>query len=225
MRLFLAFLFFLFCTLAGACVSRSPEPLSVPPPAPEPEPLPAVHFPYVRVWTARADVPLRRDAGSVAIPRPFTRLEVLLPDTVALRVRCELCPEPVEGWIGREDVVWEAPEPSAAADGSLAEFALAVRTAAADRDVQALRPVMSRRFIHSFGGGEGVLEALLEWDRERYRSLDLLPGLMDGGLATRDGRIWVAPAEFVTDPGYMGLRAGFQRVGGQWEWLFLVGGY
>ncbi len=205
---------------AAACAPR-PAPR---PPAPPPPPA-APPFPHATVWTRGEGTPVRVDsARTAAIPRLFTRLEVLGSDSAALRVRCVVCAPQVEGWVEKRSVVYETLAPDAAAQGELAGFLLAVRAAAARHDVAALRPVLSRSFTSSLEPtGEGIIETLHRWEQERYRSLDRLPALLDAGVASRDGRIWAAPQAYLATPGYPGLRAGFRRGGTRWEWVFLVG--
>lgn len=103
----------------------------------------------------------------------------------------------------------------------LAEFVVAVRSAAARRDVAALQPVLARWFTHSLAGGDSPIEAVGAWQRERFRTLDLVPALLDGGVV-EDAPIWVAPPEFVAQPGFTGLRTGFAREQGVWKWIFLT---
>lgn len=202
------------CLLAG-CAAPRPTP---PPPPPPPPP-----FPHAVVWNRTAGAELVGDSARTELPRLAMRLEVLESDSAAtaLRVRCAGCDAPAEGWIPIGEVVWAGATPGEAARGDLAEFVVAVRTAAAARDVTALRPVISRWFVHSLGGGEGVLEATSAWEREGYRTLDPLPALLDRGVSA-DGELWVAPPEHLSEPAHRGLRTGFRRNGNAWEWMFLV---
>jgi hypothetical protein len=203
-----------------------PPPPVAPPPAPvlAPPPPPIVQF--QSVWTRDAGVQMRTDAGGVTLPYVFMRLEVLRADTTELLVRCVHCPGTPEGWIGREGVVHHAQRPQAAARLDLADFVLAVRDAAAQRDVEALRPVMARDFVHSLGPLEmGLLETFAEWEREAYRTLDRMPFVLDRGVATVVGTpIWAAPPEYGMQVQFGDLRAGFRRGPGGWEWIFLVRG-
>jgi len=214
--------------LAGIAIAGCASPAAAPAPLPEPAaevppPSSGPEAPTV-VWTAAPERPLDAGERRVSIPRPFTRLDVLGADGPVLWVRCAGCEARLEGWVEEEDVVHEPLPPGVAAFGDLAEFALAIRHAAGERDTDALRRVMDGWFTHAFEGPDGVEAALVTWERERYRDLDALPSLLDGGLATEDGEIWVAPAEFVQRTGYRGLRAGFRRDGDRWTWLFLVRG-
>lgn len=205
---------------AAAC---SPRPAPAPAPAPPPPP----PFPHAQVWTREPGAVLRPDsagAPETALPYAFTRLEVLRPDSAALYVRCVVCTPHREGWVDKERVLWEARAPALAADGDLAEFLLAVRGAAARRDLAALRPVMDGLFTHSLSGADGVVEAVGRWEQEGFRRLDRLPFLLDRGVATRDSSVWAAPPAWTTTPTYADLRAGFRRENDRWKWIFFVPG-
>lgn len=205
------------------CACAAPRPAPAPaPPAPAP---PA--FPYATVWTREAGTALRPDSAGAAVPalpNAFTRLEVLRADSASLYVRCVVCTPRGEGWVAKARVVFEPGTPSLAAGGELAEFLLAVRAAAARRDMAALRPVMSRQFTHSLGGADGIMEAVARWEQEGFRRLDRLPWLLDRGVASPDGIVWAAPPAWAADRAYRDLRAGFRREGNRWEWVFLVPG-
>jgi hypothetical protein len=169
-------------------------------------------------------VQLRTDAGGATIPFVAMRLEVLRADSAELRVRCVHCAGVPEGWVPRGSVVHQPRTPVEAARLDLAEFVLAIRDAAARQDVQALRPVMARDFVHTLGPLEmGLLETFAAWEREQYRSLDRLPFLLDRGVATLPGTpVWAAPPEYAADLRFGDLRAGFRRGPSGWEWIFLV---
>jgi hypothetical protein len=176
-------------------------------------------------WTASATVPIRARDGSVtSVEHPFTRFDVLAADSTDLFGRCARCRDPVEGWIREDALLLEALPLVVAAEGTLTEFALALRESAIQRDLAALREVMHRDFTFSFGGGGGPADAFSRWRHENYRSLEALPALLDHGLASADGLLWSAPPAFVRDEEYHGLRAGFRRDGNRWEWLYLVEG-
>ncbi|HEU0298559.1 MAG TPA: hypothetical protein VFR37_03875, partial [Longimicrobium sp.] len=87
-----------------------------------------------------------------------------------------------------------------------------------------LRPVMSRDFVHSLGPLDmGLLETFAAWERERYRTLDRMPVILDRGVASVPGTtVWAAPPEWASIPGYADVRAGFRRGENGWEWIFLV---
>jgi hypothetical protein len=222
----------LLLTLLAACGGPASRPVPVaPPPAPPPAPVAQPQQPppivqFQDVWTRDAGAVLHTDAGGVAMPYVFMRLEVLRADTAELLVRCIHCPGAPEGWIAREGVVHWVRRPEEAARLDLAEFVLAVREAASQRDVEALRPVMSRDFAHQLGPLEmGLLETFAAWEREGYRTLDRMPFLLDRGVATVPGTpIWAAPPEYAAQLGYNDLRAGFRRGPQGWEWIFLVRG-
>jgi hypothetical protein len=206
----------------AALVLAACAPAAPPPPA---APAPEVEFPWTRVWTAAAEVAILDSMSAFAVARPFTALEVLGADSARVRVRCPRCAEPVEGWVALDQVVYQPALPAVAAAGTLAEFALALRDAAERRDVQALLAVMDPEFNYAFIGPQRREIAAAGWQHEGFATLDLLPALLDRGLATRDGRLWAAPPEHFETLGYRGLRAGFRRTPqGLWEWVFLVRG-
>ncbi|HEX6036679.1 hypothetical protein [Longimicrobium sp.] len=220
----------LLLLLIAACTPapRRPAAVAPPPVAPPvvrpPAPPPIVQF--QNVWTRDAGTQLRTDAGGVPLPYVFMRLEVLRADTADLLVRCPVCPGTPEGWIERARVVHAPLRPADAARLDLADFVLSVREAAAQRDVEALRSVMARDFVHTLGPLEmGLLETFASWEREGYRTLDRMPFLLDRGVATVVGTpVWAAPPEYASQQGYGDLRAGFRRGPDGWEWIFLVRG-
>lgn len=198
------------CSLLQPAAS-APSPDEPQPPAP----------PMRSVWTATPGLQI---ADSVAL-RPFTRLEVLTADSLGLQVRCSLCPGAPEGVVRETDVVVRALPPEVAAWGSLAEFALSIREAAAERDVEALLPAMVDDFSYSFVGVQSPEVAVEVWRSEDFATLDEIPALLDLGLSSVDGRIWAAPPAFTEGLGYRGLRVGFrQRSDGRWEWLYAIRG-
>ncbi|MBW3572122.1 MAG: hypothetical protein KY467_13565 [Gemmatimonadetes bacterium] len=219
------------CVSLSACGGpRRPGPLA-PPPLPPPlvtaDTVPPPPPPIVanqNVWTRDAGTLLRGETSAVRLPFIFMRLEVLRADTTDLLVRCVHCPGTPQGWIARESVVHHVRPPGDVRELDLAEFALAVREAAAQRDVGALRGAMSREFVHSLGPLEmGLLETFAAWEREGYRTLDRLPFILDRGVATVPGTpIWAAPPEYAATLGYHDVRAGFRRGENGWEWIFLV---
>jgi hypothetical protein len=123
-------------------------------------------------------------------------------------------------------VVAQAEPIEEAAAGSIAEFALAVRHAAAWGKVDSLAPVMVNDFSFGLAAQRDRAAALTAWDWENHRTLDQLPRLLDEGLVEIAPDFWVAPPAYAAAPGYQGLRAGFKRnpETGRWEWLFLVAG-
>lgn len=214
----------LLLTIAMAACASPPVPATPPPSEGSAAPAPLV-------WTAREGVELVSVSGAVRLPYALMRLDVLGADPSGFRVRCSVCAEPQEGIVEREAVIFAPASPIDAARGSVAEFALAIRAAAERHDVEALRAVMSPDFSFTFGGAEGRLEALAAWEREGYSSLDRLPSLLDRGVVDRwegepprPDELFVAPPEYVRRPDYLDLRAGFRRSGGEWRWVFFIGG-
>jgi hypothetical protein len=207
--------------LAAGCASRRAAPVQ---PAPEPEPAPSIVYAHETVWTADEHAVLHLADGRTFTPHPVTRLDVIGADSLGVRVRCTGCAAPVEAWVDTLHLVHTARTPAEAAAGTLADFALAVRAAAERRDLDALLPVMTPGFSYSLTRPASRVDAAAEWRREDLARLGRVPALLDRGLATRDGRTWTAPAEFVTDRSYRGPRTGFQRVEGRWQWMFFVPG-
>jgi hypothetical protein len=204
--------------LLTAC-QPAPRPVA-PAPVPVAPVIAAVPAPDT-VWTAGAGVVLRREGAEIQLARPFMRLDVIGADSVSLLVRCAACPDTIPGWVRRDQVIHE----SAAGDSAgVAHFALAVRRAAAQRDIITLRPMMATDFAFSALGSYGRDQALSSWISESFRTLDLVPGLLDGGLTLLNGW-WVAPPGFANTFDYRALRLGFhQDRSGRWEWGYLVQG-
>lgn len=183
-------------------------------------------FPHSVVWTAAPGtlVTTEVDSGQ-EIRFASTRLDVIGTDSIGLRVRCSVCDPPVAGYVNAESIRVATLPPEIAAFGDLVDFALAVRSAAASRDFRLLRPIMNPEFTYDFIGIQTPQLAFEVWTSEGFTSLDELPSLLDRGLSSADGRIWVTPPEFVHEPTYQGLRAGFRRrEDGRWEWLYLIRG-
>jgi len=214
-----------FAALLPLALAACGGPRATPaPPLPALPPIPAVApaATPTEVWTREPGVVLS-GPPAVILPRLGMRLVVLAAAGDSLRVQCNTCPGMPTGWLSRLRVVWAPVTPAEARAGDLADFLIAVRHAALRRDVAALRPVMSRTFIHSLSAGEGVLEAVGAWAGHRSGDLGRLPGLLDRGVTTVPGTsILAAPPEYVGVAGYPDLRAGFQRGPAGWEWIFLV---
>jgi hypothetical protein len=219
--------------LLAACGNRPRRPAGVapmvlPPPPEIIDTLPPPPPPIVAnqsVWTRDANTLLRGETSGVRMPFIFMRLEVLRADTTDLLVRCAHCPGAPEGWVARESVVHHVRSPERVRKLDLAEFVLAVRDAASQRDTVRLRRAVSREFVHTLGPLEmGLLETFAAWEREGYRTVDRLPFILDRGVATVPGTpVWAAPPEYATQLGYQDIRAGFRRgADGGWEWIFLV---
>lgn len=216
---------FLSAAVLGASSGCAPPWLSPPPRLAPPPPPPAYEFPHDTVWSAHPRITLADDSASIVVARPFTALAVLSADSAVIEVRCESCPGAPAGMVRHRDVVYEVGRPAEVAHGPLAEFALAVRDAAARGDVEALAPVMASDFTFALLGPPGADRALAAWTAEGFNLLHEVPVLLDQGLSSVDGEIWVAPPTFSEDLDYRGLRLGFRRSAqGRWEWIFLVRG-
>lgn len=208
--------------LLAACAPQPAPAPQAPPPAPPPPPPPP---PPEVVWTARPEVPLHTDSGTVAIALTFSRLEISGRAEDGLYAYCEQCPGGPRGVVLEDDVVAAPTTPVDAATGSAAEFALALRHAAAWGKVDSLAPVMVSDFTFGFSAQRDRAAALTAWGWENYRTLDQLPAVLDRGLTEIAGGLWVAPPEYAAAPNHTGVRTGFRRNSdtGRWEWLFLVG--
>ncbi|MQA92750.1 MAG: hypothetical protein GEU90_21435 [Gemmatimonas sp.] len=198
-----------------------------PPPPPPPPPAPVIGaFASPVVWTAEAGV--RLDVGDdmpLVLERPFIPLITVGRDDLGLLVQCDSCEGEPIGYVDEGSVVYEPLPPEVAAWGSLAEFALSVREAAASRDLDALRTVMAFDFTSSLLGPQHPDAAFAVWRDESFASLDGVPSLLADGLAPLDDGIWSAPLAFIEDFDYRGLRLGFRRSrDGRWEWLYLMRG-
>jgi hypothetical protein len=179
------------------------------------------------VWTAAPEVQVLADSVTFSLPRPMTRLDVAGRDSSGmLRVTCAYCAGEVSGVVRERDVVWEAASPVEASGGSLSDFALAIRDAAAWRRIDSITPVMASDFTFGFSAQRDRGVTMTAWAWENFRNLDQVPRLIDEGMVQIDQDFWVAPAEYAERPGYQGLRLGFRRSAdtGRWEWLFLVRG-
>ena len=219
------------CAFLAACGGPRPParvaPVVLPPP---PEvidttpPPPPVIVANQSVWTRDAGTLLRGETDGVRLPFIFMRLDVLRADTTDLLVRCVHCPGAPQGWISRQSEVHYVRPRSDPRKLELADLVLAVRQAASQRDVEALRRLMSREFVHTLGPLEmGLLETFAAWEREGYRTVDRLPFILDRGVATVPGTpVWAAPPEYAAQLGYQDVRAGFRRGTDGWEWIFLV---
>lgn len=207
----------------GGCGGAPPAPgLVFPATAPAPVLAP---FPAPVVWAVDGGVELDTGVETIVLPRPFMALDVVGRDPTGLLVQCRHCEGMPIGYVADEDVVYDPLPPEVAAWGSLADFALAIREAAANRDLDALRTVMAFDFSSSLVGPQHPDAAFAVWRNEQFASLDRVPSLLAQGLAPLDDGIWAAPLEYVEDLSYRGLRLGFRRSpDGRWEWLFLIRG-
>lgn len=199
--------------------------LLMPPARSAPAPAEAAAAPFATAWVAGDSVALDIEGGEAVSLDPFTRLDVVALSEGRLRVRCDVCPDPRFGTVAVDEVVTRSLYPQPASYADLSTFALAIRSAAERRDLRALRSVMAPDFTYSFIGPQTRDAALDVWRAEGFQALDAVPGLLDSGLGTTEGRIWSAPLEYRTDLAYRGYRVGFRRNEvGRWEWLYLIRG-
>jgi hypothetical protein len=221
----------ILCAFLAACGGPRPParvaPVVLPPPPEVIDTTPPPPPPVVAnqsVWTRDAGTLLRGETDGVRLPFIFMRLDVLRADTTDLLVRCVHCPGAPQGWISRESVVHYVRPRSDPRKLELADLVLAVREAASQRDVEAMRRLMSREFVHTLGPLEmGLLETFAAWELDGYRTVDRLPFILDRGVATVPGTpVWAAPPEYAAQLGYRDVRAGFKRGTDGWEWIFLV---
>lgn len=215
----------LFVLLLVSGCGQTPPPPPAPPPSPpeEPAPPPAPQA----VWTIAPEVAVRHNGSATAIARPLMRLDVEgWREDGTLEAVCAYCDGEVRGGVQPREVIWDPEVPTEAASGTLAEFALAIREAAAWRRIEQLLPVMAPDFTFGFSAQRDRALTPRAWEWEEYRSLDQVPRLIDEGLVAIGPDFWVAPEEYAERPGYTGLRLGFRRSeeSGRWEWLFLVQG-
>ena len=174
------------------------------------------------VWSREAGL-LLRGPTPTRLPYLGMRMAVLQVAGDSLQVRCAVCPGGPVGWTDRGRVIWVPSTPDQARGGELAEFVLAVREAARRRDFDALRSAMAPDFVHALGGVEGVRAALADFQSRRAADLARVPGILDRGVAAVPGtRVWAAPPEYATVPGYADLRTGFVHGENGWEWTFIL---
>lgn len=107
----------------------------------------------------------------------------------------------------------------------LAEF----RRAVEHRDKRALHSAMDVHFRYSFEptpGGDPRDEALELWERSGTRVWTSLDQVLGKGSRTDPEvpGLMVSPPAWVDDNRYIGYRAGFMKVNGNWRWLWFVNG-
>lgn len=103
------------------------------------------------------------------------------------------------------------------------------RRAVERRDKRALRDAMDVSFRYTFDrtpGGDLRDEALETWDRSGdkiWAGLDHV--LLKGNRNDPEvPGLMVSPPAWVDDNRYIGYRAGFMKVGGNWRWIWYVTG-
>ncbi|HEX7183889.1 MAG TPA: hypothetical protein VF756_18815 [Thermoanaerobaculia bacterium] len=104
------------------------------------------------------------------------------------------------------------------------EALVAVQLAAEAGDLAALRPWLADDLNWSFGAEPGAAGALAHW-REHPEELRELAAVLERGcLAEEDGPRVVCPVEYLTEPNFLGRRAGFVRTPAGWRMIFFVAG-
>jgi hypothetical protein len=106
-----------------------------------------------------------------------------------------------------------------------AEFRRAVER----RDRRLLRTAMDENFRYTFDrtpGGDPREEALEYWDREGVQVWASLSRILHKGNRNDPEvpGLMVSPPAWVEDQRYIGYRAGFMKVGGNWRWIWYVTG-
>jgi hypothetical protein len=151
----------------------------------------------------------RTDALRVAIYRRLKKYAVPLP--TAATVEAETAAPTV-------DIASFGNIPKAAAK-RVAE----VHTAAAGRDYTALRRTMANNLSWSFGGEPGADQAIHMW-RADSSILAKLVEVLEAGCHSESERRVTCPPAYSQQPGYLGYRAGFELIGGDWKMIFFVTG-
>ena len=103
------------------------------------------------------------------------------------------------------------------------------RRAVERRDRRALRAAMDVNFRYTFErtpGGDPRDEALELWDRGGDRVWASLDHVLSKGNRNDPGvpGLMVSPPAWVDDSHYIGYRAGFMKVAGNWRWIWYVNG-
>jgi hypothetical protein len=98
-----------------------------------------------------------------------------------------------------------------------------VYRAATERDYETLRKSMAREFRWSLGGGLDADQAVAMWQADSSVLPRLVEILEDGCHAESNNRV-TCPRAYSQQPGYLGYRAGFERMGGEWRLVFFLRG-
>ena len=103
------------------------------------------------------------------------------------------------------------------------------RHAVERRDKKLLRTAMDTTFRYTFErtpGGDPRDEALELWDRGGAKCWALMDRVLLKGNRTDPEvpGLMVCPPAWVEDQRYIGYRAGFMKVGGNWRWIWYVSG-
>lgn len=104
-----------------------------------------------------------------------------------------------------------------------AERVATVYRAAAERDYDTLRKSMAREFTWSLGGKLDADQAVAMWQADSS-VLPRLVEVLEKGCHAESARRVTCPRAYSQEPGYLGYRAGFELVGGEWRWVFFLRG-
>jgi hypothetical protein len=151
----------------------------------------------------------RTDALRVAIHRRLKRYAVLLPEAPDAEG---------DGPKPADDLGRFGPIPAAAA-----RAVAAVHAAAVARDFDALRAQLSPRTAWSLGAPPDAEQALAMW-RADSQVLGSLAEVLEAGCRLEDPARVTCPPAYSQQPGYLGYRAGFEPIGGEWKLVFFVTG-
>jgi hypothetical protein len=108
-------------------------------------------------------------------------------------------------------------------------FVTEFRKAVERRDKRLLRTAMDVNFRYTFDrtpGGDPRDEALDAWERDAGRTWATLDRLLLKGNKNDPEvpGLMVCPPAWVDDNRYIGYRAGFMKVNGNWRWIWFVTG-
>jgi hypothetical protein len=104
-----------------------------------------------------------------------------------------------------------------------AERVALIHRAATERDYESLRKHMAHEFKWSLGGSLDADQAVAMWQADSSVLPRLVEILEAGCFAESETRV-TCPRAYSQQPGYLGYRAGFERVGGEWQLVFFLRG-
>ncbi len=104
-----------------------------------------------------------------------------------------------------------------------AERVATVYRAATERDYKTLRRSMASEFTWSLGGTLDPDQAVAMWQADSS-VLPRLVEVLEAGCYAESARRVTCPRAYSQQPGYLGYRAGFELVGGEWRWVFFLRG-
>ncbi len=99
----------------------------------------------------------------------------------------------------------------------------AVHRAARARDFDALRESLAPAVTYSLGAPPDTDQALVTW-RADSELLDELAKVLDAGCRLESAIRVTCPPAYSQQPGYLGYRAGFEVIDGDWKMIFFVTG-